>query len=143
MISIGNSVPFFAPTDEFDSRSDLLRQRFGRAARAVGDQPFREAFGNDVGYFLAEEFIAAVTELLFRLHVEQDDLAALVHHHHGVWRGFQQSAIPAFHLRQMFFRVFAHADVADRRSHQDSFRAFERAQHDLDWEIRFCFCAVR
>ena len=35
----------------------------------------------------------------------------------------------------MVFRVFAHADVADRGRYQDSLGTFERTQHDLDWEI--------
>ena len=36
---------------------------------------------------------------------------------------------------EMFFRSLAHADVADRRRHQDSFGAFERAEHDLDGKL--------
>ena len=35
----------------------------------------------------------------------------------------------------MSFRRLAHADVADRRCHQDSFGAFKRAQHDLDGKL--------
>ena len=115
--------------------ADLLRQRVGGGASAVGDQPFREAFGNDVLHLLPHQFVAAVSELLLRLHVQQHDFPALVHHHHGVGRRFQQPAVPALHLRQMLLRVLAHADVADRRRHQDAFRAFERAQHDLDRKL--------
>src|SRR5664280_2969431 len=33
------------------------------------------------------------------------------------------------------FHILAHADVADGRSHQDSFGAFQRAQHDLDRKL--------
>src|ERR1700688_5235073 len=32
----------------------------------------------------------------------------------------------------MRFGRFSHADVADRRRHQNSLGAFQRAQHDLD-----------
>src|ERR1700674_673123 len=35
----------------------------------------------------------------------------------------------------MLFRILAHADVANRCRDQDSFGAFQRAQHDLDREI--------
>ncbi len=135
MISIGNSLPSFRRRDEFDPRADLLRQRFRRASRAVRDQPFRKSFRNDVLHLLPEEFIAAVSELLFRLNIQQHDLSALIHHHHGVRRRFQQPAVSAFHLRQMLLRCFAHADVADRCGHQRSFGAFQRAQHDLDRKL--------
>ena len=143
MISIGNSLPSLRRADEFDSRADLLRERFGGAAGAVGDQPFREAFRDDVLHFLAEQFIAAITELFFRLNIEQDDLSALVHDHHGIRRGLEQTAVAALHLRQMLFGGFAHADVADGRSHQDSFGAFERTQHDFDREFASVFAPCR
>src|ERR1700692_2725130 len=35
----------------------------------------------------------------------------------------------------MLFRTLAHADVADSCCHQDSFSAFQRTQHDLDWKL--------
>ena len=124
-----------APPGELDPRADLLRQRVLRGAQTVRDQPLGEAFRNDVRHLLAEQFIAAVAELFLRLKIQQDDLAALVHHHHRVRRRLQQSAVSAFHLRQMLLRLLAHADVADRRRHQDSFGAFQRAQHDLDRKL--------
>ena len=104
--------------------ADLLGQRFGGGAGAVGDQPFGETLGNDVLHFLPHQFVAAVAKLFLRLHIQQDDLSALIHHHHGVGGGFEQPAIAAFHLRQMVFRVLAHADVADRSRHQRPFGAF-------------------
>src|SRR5580692_7094902 len=124
-----------APCDELDSCSDLLRQRFGRASRTVRDQPFGKAFRNDVLHFLSDELIAAVSKLFFRLHVQQHNLPTLVHYHHGIRRRFEQSAVPALHLCQMLFGGLAHADVADRRRHERSFRAFQRAQHDLDRKL--------
>ena len=120
---------------ELDPGADLLRQRVFRGSQTVGDQPLREALRNDVLHLLPEELVAAVAELLLRLHVQQDDLAALVHHHHRIRRRLQQPAVPALHLRQMLFRRLAHADVADRRRHQDAFGAFQRAQHDLDRKL--------
>ena len=78
------------PPDEFDPGADLLRQRVFGGAKSVGDQPFREAFRNDVLHLLPQEFVAAVSELFFRLNVQQDDFSALVHHHHGI-----RSRLPA------------------------------------------------
>ena len=95
-------------------------------------QPFREALRNDVLYLLPQEFIAVVSELFLRLNIQQDDLPTRVHHYHRIRSRLQQPAVPALHLRQMFFRILAHADVADRRRHQDSIGAVQRAQHDLD-----------
>ena len=132
---MGNSVPSLRRPDEFDPGADLLRQGFGGGAGAVGDQPFGETFRNDVLDLLPHQFVAAVAELLFRLHVQQDDFAARIHHHHGIGSGFQQPAVSALHLRQMLFRVPAHADVADGRRDQRAFRALERAQHDLDGKL--------
>ncbi len=132
---MGNSLPSWRRPDKFDPGADLLRQGLGGGAGAVGDQPFGEAFRNDVLDLLPHQFIAAVAELFFRLHIQQNDFSARVHHHHGVGRRFQQPAVSAFHLRQMLFRVLAHADVADRRCYQRAFRAFERAQHDLDGKL--------
>ena len=39
----------------------------------------------------------------------------------------------------MRFSLFTHGDVADRSRHQDSLRAFQRAQHDLDRELASIF----
>src|ERR1700728_3864496 len=49
---------------------DLLRQCFGWRSRAVCDEPFCEALGNDVLHFLPDQFIAAVPKLLLRLHIQ-------------------------------------------------------------------------
>ena len=115
--------------------ADLLRQRVFRGAKVVRDQPFREALRNDVRHLLPEEFVAAVSEFLLGLKIQQHDPAVLVHHHHGIRGRLQQPAIAAFHLRQVLFRGLAHADVADRRRHQRAFGALQRAQHDLDREL--------
>ena len=123
----GKLAAVFPPPDEFNSRADLLRQRVFRGAQSVSDQPLREAFGNDVLDLLSKEFVTAIAELLLRLDIQQNDLAALVHHHHRIRGRFQQSAVAALHLRQVRFRGLAHADVANRRRHQGPFRAVQRA----------------
>ena len=120
MISMGNSLPSLRRADELDARADLLRQRVFGGAQAVGDQPLRKAFRNDVLDLLAQQFVAAVAELLLGLNVEQHDLAGLVDHHHRIRRRLQQAAVAALHLRQMLLRRLAHADVADRRRDQDA-----------------------
>ena len=100
----------------------------GCGSKAVGDQSLGEAFWNDVGDFLPDQFIAAIAELFFRLNIEQDDLAALVHHHHRVRRRLEQSTVFAFHLRQMIFRGLACSDVAarscDRERRLNGFHGF-------------------
>ncbi len=90
--------------NKFDASPDLLRQCFCGAARAIRHQPLGKTLRNDVLHLLAHQFIAVVAELLFCLHVQQHDFAALVDHHHRVRRSFQQTAV----LRA---RLFALADV--------------------------------
>ena len=90
---MGNSLPFFRTCNKLDPRANLLRQRVRGASRSVRDQPFREAFRNDVLHLLPDEFIAAVSELFLRLNIQQNDLPALVHHHHGIRRRLQQPAV--------------------------------------------------
>ena len=101
--------------------------------------PFGEAFGNDVRHFLADEFVAAVAELFFRLHVEQNDFARLVDDYHRVRCRFEQAAVPAFHSPQMLFRGPAYADISNRRGNERALGAFERAEHDLDRKFGFVF----
>ncbi len=128
---------------KLDAGADLLRQRLGPRARAVGDQPLGEAFRDDVGDLLAEEFVAGIAELLLGLEIEEDDLAILVHHHHRVRRRFQEPAVTSLHLRQMIFGLLADADVADRSGDQDAVGALQRAQHDLDRKFAAILAARR
>jgi hypothetical protein len=90
-----------AQRGEFDAGADLLRQRIFGGPESVGHQAFRETFRNDVFHHLSQKFVAAIPELFFGLHVQQHDLSGLIHHDHGVRRGFEQPAISALHLRQM------------------------------------------
>ena len=73
-----------ASPNEFDPGANLLRQRLGRGSSPIGEQPFRESFRNDGRDLLTEEVIAAISKLLFRLKIQQDDFAILVHDHHRV-----------------------------------------------------------
>src|ERR1700730_11196072 len=83
---LGSILP---PRNEFDSGSDLLRQRLGRASGTIRDQPFREALWNDVLYLLPYQFIAAVSELFLGLDIQQNDLPSLIHHYHRIRSRFQ------------------------------------------------------
>ena len=75
--------------------------RLGRRASSVRDEPLREAFWDDVLDFLTDEFVAAVAELLFRLHIQQDDGPILIHDYHGVRGGFQQAVVSRLHLHEV------------------------------------------
>src|ERR1700730_10508760 len=81
-----------APPGEFNPGADPLRQCVLGGPKTIGDQPLREALWNDVGYFLPKKFVAAVSELLLCLQVQQDDLPTLVDHHHGVGSRLEQTA---------------------------------------------------
>ena len=77
------------PPSELDPRSDLLRQCVFDGSKSVSEQPFREPFRNDVLHVLPHQFITVVPELFLRLKVQQDNLPALVHHHHRIRSCFQ------------------------------------------------------
>ena len=113
-----------AQSSELDAGANLLRQGVFHGAFFVGNQPFRKALGNDVFHALPYKFVAPVPELFLGLHVQQDNVSLLIHHHHRVRSRFQQPAVTPFHARQMLFGFFAHADIANRRGHQNSFGAF-------------------
>src|ERR1700722_867333 len=100
----GEIAAILPPCNEFNPRTDLLRQGVRRGSRAVGDEAFRETLWNDVLYRLADEFIAVVSELLLRLEVQQDDFTGGVYNHHGIGSCFEQPAV----LR---LRFLAFADV--------------------------------
>jgi hypothetical protein len=92
---------------------------------------------------LPNELVAVVAELLLRLDVQQNDLAALIHHHHGVWGCLEQAAVPALHLPQMLRGRLAHADVADSSGDQDALGVLERAQHELNGKLTAVLAARR
>ena len=48
-----------------------------------------ESFGHQEIHGLAQQFVAAVTEQLFDLGVDQNDFAKLVDHDYGVGSGFK------------------------------------------------------
>ncbi len=135
MSSIGNSLPSLRRPISSSPVPICLHQRLGVAAGVVGDEPLGEAFGNDGRDLLPQEFVAHIAELPLRLDIHQHDVAAPVHHDHRIRRRLEQTAILAFHLRQMTIGGFAHGDVADRRRHQDALGAFERAEHELDRKL--------
>src|ERR1700674_1774595 len=97
-------APILPPPAELDPRTDLLCQRLSRGSGTVSDQPFCESFRNYVLYLLPYEVIAVVSELFLRLKIQQNDLPALVHHHHRIRSRLQQPSV----LRS---RLFALAEI--------------------------------
>jgi hypothetical protein len=89
-----------------------LRQRVFHRSQTVGDEALGEALRNDALDIFPEKLVALVTELSFRLQVEQNDRAGLVDDDHGIGSGFQKSVGP---LRQVRFGIPAHEVVS--RSH--------------------------
>ncbi len=130
--------------NELDPRTDLLSKRVFRGAKTVFDQSIGEAVRNDSGDLLAQELVAAESELPLRLKIQEDDFPGLVHHHHGIRSCLQEPAIPRLHLREMLFRFLANADVADRRCHQNStFGTGQRTEHDLYGELTAVLAPAR
>ncbi len=95
MISIGNSLPSLRRPMSSIPVPICCASASAAERSAVRDQPLREALRNDVLHLLPEEFVAAVSELLLRLHIQQHDLPGLVHHHHRIRSRLQQPAVPA------------------------------------------------
>src|ERR1700722_2239392 len=126
---------------KFDTCANLLSQGFGRGARAICDNAFGEAFRNEVFYFLADQFVAAVAELFFGLNVEKNDFSCLVDDYHRVRSCFEKPAVSALHLREVLLGILADGDVANCSGNQDAFGAFHWAQHDLDGEITPVFAS--
>ena len=82
-----------APPEKLDSRADLLCQSLGCGSGSVCDQPFREAFRDDVRHRLPDQLVAAVSERPLRLSVQKDDLPVVVHHHHRIGSRLQEPSV--------------------------------------------------
>src|SRR3984893_10102511 len=96
-----------ALTDQLDPGTDLLRQRVRRGSEAIREQALRKTVRNNIRYLLPQKFVAAISELLLRLKVQQDDLLTLVDHHHRLGTHLAQLAISGLHPAQMSFRLLA------------------------------------
>ncbi len=116
----GKPGPVLAPPVEFNPGADLLRQRLGRGAGSVGDQPLRKALRNDGCHLPAQELIAAVSKLALHPGVQQNNLAALVHHHDSIRSRLKKATISGFHLRQMLHRIVDRSRIAELANNQRS-----------------------
>src|ERR1700722_4478882 len=87
-----------APPHKFNSGADLLCQCLRRASGAVSDQPFRKTLRNDVSYFLSYQLVSAVSKLVFRLNIQQDDFSGRVDHDHRIRSRLQQASVPRLGL---------------------------------------------
>ena len=69
MISMGNSLPSLRRPVSSIPVPICWASALPRF-EAVGDDPFREALGNNVLHLLPDQFVAAVSELFFGLHIQ-------------------------------------------------------------------------
>ena len=69
---------------------------------------------------LPDQFIPAVTELIFSLSIYQHDFPCLIDDDHCVRGSFQESTVPGLHLHQVLFSVLAFGDIANGCRYQDS-----------------------
>src|SRR6266436_2216557 len=74
---------------------------------------------------LSEQLIAAVTEGLFDLQVDQSDLAFATHHYHAVGRAFDD-------LAESFLSSFPFGDIDDAGQYESAFVRIDRIEADLD-----------
>ena len=132
----GETASILPPPDQLNSGANMLGQGFGRSAGSIGDEPLRKALGNDVGYFLAYQLVAAIAKLLFGLGIQQDDLSTLVHHHHAIGSGFHESAVPRLRLL-----VFAEVAAYLRESAQIPRRIPQGDEGDAGQKLRTDPCA--
>jgi len=88
----GKLASVFPPSIQLDLCTDMLYRCVSDVPFPLLDQQFREARGNDFLHLLSKKFVTTVSELFLRLHVQQNDLSALVHYHHRIRSRFQQPA---------------------------------------------------
>jgi hypothetical protein len=101
------------------------------------EQAFREALRNDIFDVLAQEFVPPVSELLFRLKIQEDDFSSRVYDDHRVRSCFQQASVSCFHLDNVFFGRFAHGNIAaDDGSAHNSFHGVPDGRGS-DFDIKF------
>jgi hypothetical protein len=128
-----------APAGEFNPGTDLLRQCVLGGPKTIRNQPFREAIRNDVRHLLTQEFIAAISELLFRLKIQQRDHPTLVHHHHRIGSRFEHflefllSFVALINRRpELVAAALAPRELLPRRATSDKNR--DHRQHDDESE---------
>ena len=97
----GKLTAVLATTDQLDAGADLLRQRLGGTAMAIGDQAFREARGDDVAHRLAQQLVAGIAELRLGPGVQQHDAAGLVDHDHRVRRCLEKPSVSGSGFRAL------------------------------------------
>ena len=131
----GELASILTPRGKLDARADLLCKCLRRGPRTVRDQPFCEPLRNDARYLLPYQLVAGVSELSLCLNIQQNNLSALVHHHHRIRSRLQQAPVSAFHLHQMFFSRLPHRNITNGCGDKYPFRIFQRAQHDLNGKL--------
>ena len=123
------------------SASSLPLRPDARIGQQVLDQALHAAGAVDgegdelVGVGVQPSLVASRQQLRVARHHAQR-LLQIVRGDVGELAQFLVRAVQLLHLLQeMRFGLLAHADVADRRRHQDAVGALQRAQHDLDRKL--------
>jgi hypothetical protein len=86
----------FRASNELDSGAtgaNALRAWVFLRSKPLREDPLGDTFWNDVLYLPAGERAAGISELLFRLRIQENDILALVHDHYRVGSGFQPLSI--------------------------------------------------
>src|SRR5205807_1255917 len=89
---------------------------------------FAKPFRHEDLHPLADQLVAAVTENLFGLGIDQEDPALLVHDDHRVGGRLEEAA-------EFLLGLLAFGDVADGAGHQGAFLCLEGAEADLHGKL--------
>src|SRR6266478_3825101 len=84
-----------------------------------------ETLGHEHFDWLSEQLVAAVTEGLFDLQVDQSDLAFATHHNHAIGRALD-------HLAESFLSSLSFSNVDDAGQNESAFVRVDRIEADLD-----------
>ncbi|MDP2398141.1 MAG: hypothetical protein Q8M53_07295 [Burkholderiales bacterium] len=86
----GKLVATLSPSDEFDARPDLLRQRFGGRAQGISEQALGKSFRNDVADLPTRKLRTGPAEKIHCPGVEQYDFTGTVDNYHGIRRRLEK-----------------------------------------------------
>ena len=119
----------FPPSVQFQSFAHCAHARLCDESRAV----YRVAAAKPLRHqdldLMIQKFFTRIPEELLHLGVDQNDPALPIHDNHGIRSGFQEAA-------EFLFGLLALGDVTNGRGDQRTLFRFQRAETDLDRELR-------
>ena len=124
----GKFTAVLAPAIEIEARAHRTHARLVEEGVALGGVAGAKTVGDEHLHLVAQKFLPRVAEELFRLRVDQDDLAVVVDDHHRVGRRLEQAA-------KFFLGAAAVGDVAHRGADEHALLGSQRAEADLDREL--------